>query len=401
MSSSGWEKTTLDKVCVIVGGGTPSTTIPEYWSDEVKWVTAKDVSESSGYKIYDSERKISKLGFDNCSTRMIPSESTILIARGATMGKSCMLGEDMAINQTCYALVANRDKIHPYFLFYSIKYLNSYFQKIAHGAIFNTVIGSGLRGTEISLPSMPIQRHIAEILSALDDKIELNRQTNATLEAIAQAIFKEWFVDFNFPDATGEMQENGLGMIPKGWGVGTLDEIISNYDSKRIPLSSREREKRKGVYPYYGAASIVDYIDDFLFDGVYLLMGEDGTVITDDEKPVLQYVTGKFWVNNHTHVLQGKGIFTTEFVYLVLKNTNVKHIVTGAVQPKINQGNMNSLPVIIPDIETLNAFQDVIKPIFAHVLEIEQQTATLAILRDALLPKLMSGEIITSEGLRA
>ena len=250
---------------------------------------------------------------------------------------------------------------------------------------------------EIYLPPLPTQRRIADILSALDEKIELNRQTNATLETIAQAIFKEWFVDFNFPGATGEMVQSDLGLIPRGWRVGTLGEIITNYDSKRVPLSSRERESRKGIYPYYGAASIVDHIDDFLFDGIYLLMGEDGTVITEDEKPVLQYVTGKFWVNNHTHVLQGKGMFSTEFIYLLLKNTNIKHIVTGAVQPKINQGNMNNLSAIIPDTEPLKAFQDIIKPTFTYIIEIEQQSTTLAAIRNALLPRLMRGEISVNE----
>ncbi|MBN1303333.1 MAG: restriction endonuclease subunit S [Anaerolineales bacterium] len=393
MSSDEWQKTTLDNVVNIVSGGTPSTTVPEYWSDEVKWATAKDVSESSGYKIYDSERKISTLGLENCPASIVPKYSTVLIARGATMGKSCMLGEDMAINQTCYALVAKKGKINPHFLFYSIKYLYEYFQKIAHGAIFNTVIGSGLRETEISLPPLPTQRSIVEILSALDDKIELNRQTNATLEAIAQAIFKEWFVDFNFPGASGEMVESELGLIPKGWRAGTLEDIVNNFDRKRIPLSSREREERKGIYPYYGATSILDYVDDYLFDGVYLLMGEDGTVVTDDDKPVLQYVSGKFWVNNHAHVLQGRNPFSTEYVYILLSNTNIRHVVTGAVQPKINQQNMNGLVVTLPDNMILNRFQEIIKPIFTNILLFERQTSALASLRDILLPKLMSGSI--------
>jgi len=241
--------------------------------------------------------------------------------------------------------------------------------------------------------SIETQRRIADILSALDDKIELNRQTNATLEDIAHAIFKEWFVDFNFPGATGELVESELGMIPKGWRVGKLEEIITNYDRKRVPLSSRERENRKGIFPYYGAASILDYVDDYLFDGVYLLMGEDGTVITEDGRPILQYVSGKFWVNNHTHVLQGKKPFSTEYVLLQLKNTSVKHIVTGAVQPKINQGNMNELPVVIPGQFTLLSFQEIINPIFKDILVNEQETSTLAKIRDALLPKLMNGEI--------
>jgi restriction endonuclease S subunit len=119
-SSEEWRRVTLAEISQIICGATPSTSIPEYWADEIKWVTAKDVSESTGYKIYDTERKISRLGFENCSTRMIPKESTVLIARGATMGRSCLLGEDMAINQTCYALVPDREKVDPYFLFYGM-----------------------------------------------------------------------------------------------------------------------------------------------------------------------------------------------------------------------------------------------------------------------------------------
>jgi type I restriction enzyme S subunit len=253
---------------------------------------------------------------------------------------------------------------------------------------------SHLKDSKWHIPDLTIQKKIGSILSSLDDKIELNRQTNQTLEAIAQAIFKEWFVDFNFPGATGEMEDSELGKIPKGWRVGKLGDIILNYDSKRIPLSSREREKRKGIYPYYGAASIVDYVDDFLFEGVYLLMGEDGTVITADERPVLQYVSGKFWVNNHTHVLTGKDGISTEYVYLHLKNTNVKHIVTGAVQPKINQGNMNNLIIIIPDKSILRKFSDKIKPLFDLLVVNEEQVKILTQLRDSLLPKLMKGEII-------
>ena len=261
------------------------------------------------------------------------------------------------------------------------------------GAVQPKLNRQNLELIEIPMPDDPRARKITSILSALDEKIELNRQTNATLEAIAQAIFKEWFVHYNYPGATGEFVESELGLIPAGWRVGKLEEIITNYDRKRIPLSSRERQERKGPYPYYGAASIVDYIDDYLFDGVYLLLGEDGTVITNDEKPILQYVSGKFWVNNHAHVLQGKEVFSTEFAYLLLKNTNIKHIVTGAVQPKINQRNMNSLPAIIPDHATLNVFQATVKSIFEFVLEAEQQSKCLAQIRDTLLPKLMRGEV--------
>ncbi|NMC64154.1 MAG: restriction endonuclease subunit S, partial [SAR324 cluster bacterium] len=212
-------------------------------------------------------------------------------------------------------------------------------------------------------------------------------------EAIAQAIFKEWFVDFNYPGATGEMVDSERGLIPNGWRIGKLEEMITNHDRKRIPLSSQEREKRKGSYPYYGAASILGYVDDYLFDGVYLLLGEDGTVITEDGSPVLQYVAGKFWVNNHAHVLQGKTPFSTEFLLLYLRNTNIRHIVTGAVQPKINQGNMNDLSVIIPDRTTLLSFQEIIAPFFSTFLENETEIRILEGIREILIPKLINGAI--------
>jgi type I restriction enzyme S subunit len=301
------------------------------------------------------------------------------------------------IASTGFAVITPKS-VNPEFLYYYLSQdsITNYLNGIAETSTttFPAFRPEVLSELEILIPEDEnIQRRIADILSALDDKIELNRQTNATLEAIAQAIFKEWFVDFNFPGATGEMIDSDLGLIPEGWRVGKLEEIITNFDRKRVPLSSRERENRKGAFPYYGAASILDYVDDYIFDGVYLLMGEDGTVITEDGKPVLQYVSGKFWVNNHTHVLQGKKPFSTEYVLLQLKNTNVKHIVTGAVQPKINQGNMNELPVVIPDEFTLLSFQDAITPIFSNILDTEQETSILTGIRDNLLPKLMNGEI--------
>lgn len=327
-----------------------------------------------------------------------PNAGDMLFVTKGTPGRVCWVPNpvNFCIAQDMVAIRANKDLVYPKYLFAMLR--SSTTQKMIENLHVGTLIPHFKKGDfdKLLLPipdDFEVQKKIGDLYFDFSEKIEINRQTNATLEAIAQAIFKEWFVEFNFPGATGESVESQLGMIPRGWRAGKLKEIITNYDSKRVPLSNREREIRKGIYPYYGAASILDYIDDFLFDGVYLLMGEDGTVITDDEKPVLQYVTGKFWVNNHTHVLQGKGSFSTEFIYLLLKNTNIKHIVTGAVQPKINQGNMNNLSVVVPDIETLKVFQEIIRPIFTNILEIEQQSTTLVTIRDALLPKLMSGVI--------
>lgn len=288
--------------------------------------------------------------------------------------------EKAFLNQRVGKFICDEQHLHLDFLFYVLS--GKPYQEL----LFSNGTGSGqpnlspesILNTSIPWVEYTMQRRIAAILSSIDEKIELNRQLNQTLENTARIIYKDWFV-------TGT------------WKEGRLGDIISNFDSKRVPLSSMEREKRKGIYPYYGAASVVDYVDDYLFDGVYLLMGEDGTVMTADEKPVLQYVDGKFWVNNHAHVLRGKDHFSTEYVYLTLLHTNVKHLVTGAVQPKINQGNLNNLKISMPDDEIIKRFTKTIKPLFELILLNKEQIQTLSELRDTLLPKMISGEISVQE----
>lgn len=231
------------------------------------------------------------------------------------------------------------------------------------------------------------QRKIAAVLSALDDKIELNNKINKNLEEQAQALFKSWFINF----------EPFGGIMPKDWKVGIADDIITLFDSQRIPLSSNQRENMEKIYPYYGATSLMDYVDKYIFNGKYLLLGEDGTVVDDYGFPILQYVWGKFWVNNHAHILQGRNGFTVESLYLFFKCTNVKSIVTGAVQPKINQANLKSIPAIIPTINVMSNFNNVINPLFSLFRKNVEENSRLATLRDALLPKLMSGEIDVSK----
>lgn len=185
--------------------------------------------------------------------------------------------------------------------------------------------------------------------------------------------------------------------MPSDWRIGTVGEIIELHDSKRIPLSGAKRAKRDKIYPYYGATSIMDYVDDYLFDGIYLLLGEDGTVVDDKGFPVLQYVDGKFWVNNHAHILTGKLGFSVEELYLFFSLTNIKSIVTGAVQPKVSQGNLKSVPAIIPPQSVLNDFDHIIQPLFSEIRNLRAENANLEALRDSLLPKLMSGELDVSD----
>ena len=147
------------------------------------------------------------------------------------------------------------------------------------------------------------------------------------------------------------------------------------------------------LYPYYGAAEIMDYIDSYLFDGEYILMGEDGTVKTDDGYPILQYATGKFWPNNHAHVLQAKSPYNNCFIWNYLKTTNIESIVTGAVQPKINQANLLSLPFYKYPIELVEMYMRITDDWWSKIMMNNKQIQALIQTRDGLLPRLMSVEV--------
>ena len=270
---------------------------------------------------------------------------------------------------------------------------------------------SVLRSLPIPLPPLEAQDAIVSVLSALDDRITLLCETNATLEAIAQALFKSWFVDFDpvhakqqgrapegmdeataalFPDS---FEESELGLVPRGWRYVSLKDVVSIFDSKRIPLAGQDRAKRQGVYPYYGAAALMDSIDDYLFDGVYLLTGEDGSVADPQGFPITQYVWGKIWVNNHAHVLQGRDGVSTEQVMLSLKRTNIQSFITGAVQAKLSQSNMWRIMFLRPLREISESFGASIEPLYTRLRHNSEQARTLATLRDTLLPRLISGQL--------
>ena len=266
----------------------------------------------------------------------------------------------------------------------------------------------------VSIPPVGDQGAIAQILAALDDKIELNRRMNETLEAMARAIFKDWFVDFGptrakaegrppylapelwelFPDS---LDDDGK---PIGWRVSSLGERIEILDFKRIPLSSQQRTQRQGPYPYHGATGVMDHVDNFLFDGVHVLLGEDGSVVKPNGEPFTQYVWGQFWVNNHAHVLRGKGI-SNEMLLCFLQQTDIAPYVTGAVQLKLNQKNLKSIPFSASDSDASTAFEGVVDSLFEQFRRNSEEIRTLAQTRDLLLPKLMSGEIRLREAEKA
>lgn len=152
----------------------------------------------------------------------------------------------------------------------------------------------------------------------------------------------------------------------------------------------------KGEYPYYGAAKIIDWVNDYIFDGRYLLVAEDGSVVTTDRRPVLQIASGRFWVNNHTHILQGRDPVSTDLVFLRLSDLDVSPYITGAAQPKITQANLNRIPMLLPPDRLLQAFDRLVGPLMATMEAHREQNQVLRKARDLLLSRLISGELDVS-----
>lgn len=129
-----------------------------------------------------------------------------------------------------------------------------------------------------------------------------------------------------------------------------FDEVTINFDKKRVPLSGAQREKRQGKYRYYGAQGVIDYIDDFIFDGTYLLIAEDGENLKSKKQNIAQVVDGQFWVNNHAHIVQGSELCDTRYLCYLLNSMDLSGYVTGSAQPKLSQANLNAVTLFLPSI---------------------------------------------------
>ena len=341
-------------------------------------------------KIPSKERGEFFGGSKFCNSDTIMSRITPCLENGKTAFVDILEKDEVAFGSTEFIVLRAKKGISdPQFIYYLA--ISPFFRNVAIKSMVGSsgrqrVQQSVLEELTLKVPPLPEQEKIGSILCTIDEKIALNNAINDNLQQQAQTLYKQCFpyrVDDDLPD---------------GWHIGTVDEIIEIHDSKRIPLSGAERAKmEKKTYPYYGAAALMDYVDDYIFDGKYLLLGEDGTVVDDAGYPILQYVWGKFWVNNHTHILTGKLGFNVESLYMLFKQTPVKAIVTGAVQPKISQANLRSIQVVIPPQKLLMDYNNQIAPLFALLRTNEEANKSLATLRDTLLPKLMSGEIDVSD----
>jgi len=383
MSAKGWKTILLGDISQFRYGKMP----------DKRLVTSEDdYPVFSGYQINGYYPKY------NCE-----EDKLIVVARGVGgTGDVKITKEKCWLTNLSIEFLLNDDKASVPFLYYY--FLKDTLRHLDSGSAQSQITIDDLKRIYIELPDLPTQTRIAAILSALDDKIELNRQTNATLEAIAQAIFKEWFVDFRFPGATDEMQDSELGTIPKGWWVGKIGDIcelnprltlrkgaISKYvEMKNLSQCSlsieepREREFASGSKFQNG---------DTLFARITpcLENGKTGFVDFLDDLEI-------GWGSTEFIVLRGRNFINPYFVYCLSRLSNfrefaIQSMIGSSGRQRVVESILSDYPTIIPDQETVDNFFEVVEKLFFQVKNNSDQSATVAKIRNALLPKLMSGEI--------
>ena len=355
----------LSEIGKVVGGGTPSTKHSEYYTDSgIPWLTPKDLSGYDKMYISKGGRDITQEGLENSSAKLLPANS-ILVSSRAPIGYVAIAKNEVATNQGFKSIIPNRELVIPEYLYFVMQTSKQDLEQIASGSTFKEVSTKVMSNFEVEIPSLDEQNKVLDYLLPITRKIEKNSRINDNLLKLAQTMFKKYFPNVNN-------------------GAENIGDNIINYDKDRKPLSKRQRSQIPGNYRYIGATSVNDYIDRYNFDGIYLLLGEDGTVQDENGYPILQYIHGKFWPNNHTHVLQGRKV-STEWLYLFFLQRNITAIITGAVQKKISQKNLNSLTVNIPNSNELNKFDRFIQPIFTKIRILEEENKTLNSVKQKLL----------------
>jgi len=411
-----WEIRSVKDIAEVFLGGTPKTNVKEYWNGKIKWASARDVSNCNSRYIYETEKTITEEGIRNSAAKILPKDTVVITSRG-TVGKLVLLPESMSFNQTCYGLKA-KEEINPLFLYYKLKSLVINLKSISYGTVFSTITMRTFDELKIAIPPLTEEQNtIANILSKLDDKIELNQQMNKTLEAIGQAIFKHWFVDFEFPNENdkpykssgGEMVYNeDLGEeIPRGWRVGYLgDNIlttiskpgIDKFEGEKIYLDTssvqnstiinldnkitfKQRPSRANMQPRpktvwfakMKESKKILFFDDYSKYGLNNFVLSTGFAGLDVKDYALCYVL--------SFILRDR---------FEIEKDNLCH---GTTMQAINNENIMRIRILIPHKGILEKFDPLVKNIYEKISQYWVQNIILSQIRDSLLPKLMSGKI--------
>ena len=396
-----WKEVRLGDVCTrVCSGGTPKSTNLSYYGGEIPWLNTKEIDFN---RIYSTEKTITDSGLNNSSAKWIAPNTVTVAMYGATAGKSCIVKVPMTTNQACCNLTINDEVADYEFVYYTLKNDYTTLASLANGGAQQNLNAQIIKDYVLKMPSLADQRRIASILSSLDRKIELNNKINAYLEEMAQAIFKNWFVDFE-PFKDGKFVDSELGMIPEGWKVGTLKDLL--YLRK-----DSIKAANKGNLPYLPIDTIP----------MHCLVATDFKS-NDEAKSSLQtfeqndIVVGAMRVYFHRVILAPcKGITRTTCFVLSVKNENAlayslmqcnqdeaisfaEKTSKGSTMPyAVWDGGYGEYKVVIPPSEVMKSFNDLLSNFFSKMNKNTIENSRRSSLRDTLLPRLMSGELEVPE----
>ena len=282
----------------------------------------------------------------------------------------------------------NKALTDKYYLYYYLKYYTPKWMGLTNGSVMMHITKGSLEKQIIRLPDLDTQRNIASILSSLDDKIAVNKKICENLEAQAQALFKHWFVDFA-PFKDGKFVESELGMIPEGWRVMPIDKVFSIKYGKNLPTSKIEE---RGKYPVYGANGIMGYYSDYNYNNYVTLITSRGNGSGDISRTYQQ----KTFITNNSFAVSPKDIYSYlsyAYTYYCIKNINFKPYCSGSAQPQLTNASISAISILLPDEKTIIKYDSLVSLIYNEINRSQSESAKLSILRDTLLPKLMSGQI--------
>ena len=327
-----WPVKTLGDVCDLVNGATPDTKVKEYWGGMHAWITPAEMGGLESPFLSISRRTLSDKGLASCSATLVPPKTVILSSR-APIGYLIINEVPMATNQGCKSLIP-KDDLDFSFLYYYLKANVELLEALGTGTTFKELSGTQLKTVEIPVPPLEEQKRIVALLDAATARV-----TELT------ACYEQSRTHANnlFTSASREAFESN-----PDWPVETIGDVCAVLDSLRKPITKRDRTS--GDYPYYGATGIVDHVGDYIFDERLVLVGEDGAKWDAGDRTAF-IAEGKYWVNNHAHVLRCKpGVLVDSWLTHYLTMSDLNRYVSGLTVPKLNQGSLVSIAIPVPPL---------------------------------------------------
>jgi len=373
-----WDVQKVKDIGKVVTGKTPPTKENKYFGTNYPFVKIPDMGIS--VRVESTETMLSYEGAQYMRSLKLPPDS-VMVSCLATIGKVGITAKESFTNQQINTIIPNVNKVIPGWIYYFFKNNTEYLESLGGGgSVYTNISKSRFENAHVVVPPLSEQCAIAKILYDLDEKIELNHQINKTLESIAQAIFKRWFVDFEFPRHEKIKFVKGL---PEGWRQVALGEIVKIESGKR-PGEKSETKTQDFAVSLIGASSVMGFVKDALYKEPILIIGRVGT------HGIVQRVSWPSFPSDNTLIIRSKYF---EFVYQVLKTIDYKALNVGTTQPLITQTSIKNYTILLPNVDVLNAFENSISGLFKKIAANDRENESLIMIRDSLLPRLMSGKI--------